>query len=93
MSFDESKVQFDGAEMDAARAADNLYELFAEAMDDGFDMSDLAAIPAAMPHVMALYGFLAEGSKAEYAKKLIALGVMLERDNDWLDGAWENEPV
>jgi hypothetical protein len=86
MSFDESKVQFSAEELAIGGAADSLYELFADAMDDGFDLSDLAAIPAAVPHIMAMYGWLAEGTKAEYAKKLIALGVMLLRDNEWLDG-------
>ncbi len=93
MGFDESKVQFNTEEMDAARDADNLYELFADALADGLDLSDLAVIPAAMPSVVALYRYLAEGTKAEYADKLIALGVMLVRDNDFLDGLDDDEPV
>lgn len=92
MGFDEGKVQFNAEELDAASAADALYEMFADALVDGLDVSDLAVIPAAMPKVVALYRFLAEGSKAEYASKLIALGVMLERDNEWLD-SFDDEPL
>ena len=85
MGFDEAKVQFNDVELDMAEHADAIYETVAEAVEDGLDLSDLAVIPAAIPHVLALYGYLADGTKADYAKKLIALGVCLLRDNDFLD--------
>jgi hypothetical protein len=68
-----------------------LYELFEAALADGLDVSDLMAIPAAIPHVMSLYSYLADGSKAEYAQRLIALGVMLLRDNEWLEALDDEE--
>jgi hypothetical protein len=85
MGFDEDKVAWSLEEVASAKSADALYELFEAALADGLDFSDLAAIPAAVPHVMGLYGYLADGTKTEYATKLIALGVMLLRDNEWLD--------
>jgi hypothetical protein len=85
MSFDPNKVAWDPAETASAQSADALYELFEAALADGLDLNDLMSIPAAIPHVMALYAYLADGTKSEYATKLIALGVMLLRDNEWLD--------
>ena len=85
MSFDETKVQFTPEEMDAARSADRLYEIFYEAFSDGLDLSDIGVIPQAMPHIISLYTYYAGGTKAEYAKKLIAMGVAILRDNDFLD--------
>lgn len=85
MGFDETKAQFNDEELDMAEHADAIYETVAEAVADGFDLSDLTVIPAAIPHVLALYGYLADGTKADYAKKLIALGVCLLRDNEWID--------
>jgi hypothetical protein len=92
MAFDEAKVQFTAEEMAAAKAADALYDLFAQAVADGIDMSDFAVMLQAVPHIKALYGFLAEGSKADYAKKSLALGVALIRDNEVLD-MLEPDPV
>lgn len=92
MAFDEAKVRFTDEEMAAAKAADALYDLFAAAAADGIDMSDFAVMVEAIPHVKALYGFLAEGTKAEYASKSLALAVALVRDNDVLD-ALDPAPV
>lgn len=86
MSFDEKKVQFTAEELDAARAADAIYEAVDEAIADGVQLTDLAVIPLAVPQILSLYKYLAGGSKADYAKKTIALGVALLRDNGWLDG-------
>ena len=83
--FDPNKVQFNQEELDAARNADEIYEIISEALEDGLDFSDLKAIPAVVPHIMALYTYLAGGTKSDYAKKLSALGLALLRDNDWLD--------
>lgn len=86
MAFDESKVQFNPDELAAAEAADALYEMFNAALADGADLSDLTLLPAAMPHIVSLYGFLAGGTKAEYAEKLLAIAVALIRDNEFLAG-------
>jgi len=91
MAFDENKVAWTLDEITTARAADALYELFDEALEDGVGFEDLTAIPAAVPHIMVLYGYLAEGTKVDYANKLIALGVMLLRDNEWLEALDEPE--
>jgi len=85
MAFDPNKVQFSVEELDAARNADSIYETIHEAVADGLEFSDLAAIPAVVPYVLNLYKYLAGGSKVDYAKKIIALGVSLLRDNEWLD--------
>jgi len=85
MAFDETKVAWSVEEVASAKSADALYELFEGALADGLDMSDLMAIPTAVPHVMALYSYLADGTKAEYAKKFISLGIMMLRDNEWLE--------
>lgn len=86
MAFDREKAQFNQEELDMAQAADFLYETFRTALEDGLDFQDLSVIPAAVPQIMALYGYLAGGTKAEYATKLIALGVALLRDNEFLAG-------
>ena len=83
--FDPSRVQYTKEELDAAASADAIYETFAEALEDGAQIQDLMAIPAVVPHILALYRYLAGGTKADYAKKLSALGLALLRDNDWLD--------
>jgi len=90
MAFDPSKVAFTADENNAARAADEIYEAVAEAVADGVQLKDLAVIPGAVPHILTLYAYLADGTKADYAKKLVALGVQLLRDNEWLDG-WESD--
>jgi len=89
--FDPTKVQFNQEELEAAKAADSIYETVSDAAEDGFQFEDLAAIPMAVPHMLALYRYLASGTKADYAKKLVALGVCLLRDNDWLDLIGDDE--
>lgn len=91
MGFDENKVAWSADEIVSAKAADALYELFEEAMADGIGFDDLTAIPAAVPHILVLYSYLAEGTKVEYANKLIALGVMLLRDNEFLEAIFEDD--
>jgi hypothetical protein len=83
--FDPTKAQFTQEELSAAADADAVYEIVAEAAEDGFTFGDLAAIPAVVPYLLSLYKYLASGTKADYAKKLSALALMLVRDNDWLD--------
>ena len=85
MAFDESKVQFTVEELGAAKSADTIFEVVSAAFEDGIDIGDAAVIPMLIGPFTNLYGYLATGSKADYAKKLIALGVALARDNEWLD--------
>ena len=85
--FDPTKVQFDSKELDAAKAADDMYEVIRDQLEDGFQVADLVPIlTASVGPVATLFGYLKSDSPQEYADKLIALGVMLERDNDWLEG-------
>jgi len=86
MSFDPSKVKFTQEELDAAAAADIVFELLRDELEDGFQAADLIKIlSGSLPSVIKLFEYLKSDAALEYADKLVALGVMLARDNDWLD--------
>lgn len=87
MGYDRLKVNWTDAEHSAAEAADELYEAGHEAAKDGFQTSDLAMLPGLFGPTRKLYSYLFGGDRSELAPKLIALGVMLERDNDLIGGA------
>lgn len=77
MGFDPSKVEWTAGELNAAKAADAIYEL----LKDGFDMSDIVG---ALPHLLPLFIYLQSPNHYMFADKMVDLGVMLKRDNDWL---------
>jgi hypothetical protein len=77
VAFNRDKVRWTKEELDAAEAADAIYEL----LKDGFDMSDISG---ALPHLLPLFRYLQSPDHYQYADKIIDLGVMLKRDNDWL---------
>lgn len=77
MAYDRSRVEFTDEEHEMAAALD----IVVEAVYDGLDMTDLLAVPAATK-VLTYLG--ADGLRGETVSRLIALAVMLERDNDYL---------
>jgi hypothetical protein len=83
--FDPNKAQFSQEDLAAGAAADVVQELLRTQLEDGFQASDLLAIlTGSVGQVMPLFAYLKSDTPQEYARKIIALGVMLERDNDWL---------
>lgn len=87
MGYDRAKVNWTEEEHAAAENADKVYEPVHKALEDGLDPDDaLVAIQVFKPS-MAVWSYLAAGDKAQFAKRLIALGTMLERDNDFIGGA------
>jgi hypothetical protein len=84
MAFDANKVQFTADELTAAASADVIYE----SLKDGASADDLIVI---LPQVLPLFAFLKSDQPVDYATKLIALGVMLMRDNEFL--AKDTPPV
>ena len=87
MSYSEAKVAFKPAEHEAAKAADQIYELISGALADGVQGTDIAVIAGILQPSTKLWGYLASTSKEEFAKRLIAIGVMLGRDN------WPEDPT
>ncbi|MGH7165130.1 MAG: hypothetical protein ACREIS_06355 [Nitrospiraceae bacterium] len=86
MGYDKSKVDWTEAEHGAAENADKIYETLRPALADGLQAHDTAAGLAVAKPSYELWAYLvgnAEG-KADFGRKLIALGVMLERDNRFL---------
>ena len=80
--YDPKKVDFSQKEHDAAKAADQLFELAKDRLKDGVDVGDLFALGAAIGPSRELYVYLfGGGSRTVLAHRLIALGTMLERDN------------
>ena len=84
--YDKTKVDWKDEEHQAAENADQIYEVLHPALADGVQAGDLAVVAAIFKPSMEVWKFLAGGNKAEFARKLIALGVMLERDNEFLGG-------
>lgn len=87
MGYAANDVNWTTEEHDAARNADSLYELVHDAAADGFGVADLAALPAAFLPSQRLFSYLFGGHRGDLPRKLIGLGVMLERDNSWLNQA------
>lgn len=87
MPYDPDKTKWTIDEHDAAENADRLYELIHDAAADGFQTTDLMALTAALGPSHRLYSYLFGGERGHLPQKLIALGVMLERDNSWLNQA------
>lgn len=81
--YSSEKVAFSQDEHDAARAADEIYETLQKALSDGLQISDLSVIPTLLSPTTKLYTWLGSGDRAEFASKLITLGLQLKRDNDW----------
>lgn len=84
MSYEPGKVNWTAEEHEAAENADRLYETVHAAAADGFQTTDLLGVTAAWKPSHDLYTYLFGGEKADLARKLIALGTMLERDNRFL---------
>lgn len=87
MGYDRNKVNFKDEEHDAAQAADQIYEAAAAAAADGLSLDDLSVALGLLVPGKNLVAYLTGGSRADMAKRLIAVGVMLERDNDFLKDA------
>lgn len=84
MGYNRDQVDWTEEEHIAAEAADKLYEAGHEAAKDGFQTKDLAALPGMFAPTRKLYSYLLTGDRSELARKFISLGVMLERDNDFI---------
>lgn len=82
--YDEQKVDFTPEEHDAAKTADEIYEKLHEMLENGIDLSDIAQVPGLITPSLKLYKWLMSADRAEFAGKLLALAVMLNRDNSWL---------
>lgn len=86
MPFNDTKAQFSAEELRAARTADEVFERVRDAVKDGIDLGDIMAIPEVLTRVLALLTFVAGApDRAETARRVIALGIMLERDNWFLN--------
>ena len=92
MPYDRSKVNFSDAEHDAAQAADQIYESARKAAANGLDMNDLSVALSLLVPGKNLVAYLTSGSRVDFAKRFIAVGVMLERDNEFLKEATEPDP-
>jgi hypothetical protein len=86
MGYDASKVNWTADEHAAAENADKIYETLRPALADGFQAHDTAAGLAVARPGYEVWAYLVGSAKdkAEFARKLIALGVMLERDNHFI---------
>lgn len=73
MPFSLAKVDWTDDELAAAEGLDKIYEGLA----DGLDIGDILLAMEAE----ALWNFLKSASKKEYAEKLVALAVLMYRDN------------
>jgi len=91
VAYSREKVNWKEEEHVAAENADKIYEAIHEAVENGLGPEDLAVVGIVFKPSMAVWGYLAAGSKAQFAKRLIALGTMLERDNDFI-GAGDQNP-
>lgn len=81
MGFDRNKANWSEEELQAAEAADKIYEAVAPAVADGVQVTDFAVVGAILAPIMALFRYLAGAGRKEFARRLIAIGVILERDN------------
>lgn len=86
MSYDPAKVNWTADEHKAAESADKIYETLRPALGDGIQAHDATAALAIAKPSYDLWAYLVGNTegKADFGRKLIALGTMLERDNSFL---------
>ncbi len=84
MGFDRTKANWTEAELEAAEAADKIYEAVEPTLADGFQTTDFVVLGKILGPVMQLFKYLAGAGRKEFARRLIAIGVILERDNSLL---------
>lgn len=84
MAYDEGKVAFSAEEHEVARAADTVYESVRTVLADGAQLTDITIAAALFQPMMKIWTHLAGGSREDLANRLIALGVMLARDNEFI---------
>lgn len=86
MAFDRNKVNWTNEELDAAEEADKIYEAVRPVFEGDFNYNKLiGAVGAIFGSVLALFRFLSDGSRDDFVSKWLAIGHMLERDNNWID--------
>ena len=86
MGFDRNKANWSEEELTAAEAADKLYEAIQAVAGDGLQVTDLAVVGALFGPIVDLYnGLKSQSDRTDFAKRLIAIGVILERDNSLID--------
>jgi hypothetical protein len=73
MPFDLLKVEWTDEELNAAVGFDKIFEGLA----DGLDIEDILLVIEAQP----LWSFLKSATKKEYADKILALAMLMYRDN------------
>ena len=84
MGFDRNKANWSEEELQAAEAADKIYEAVAPAVAEGVQITDFAVVGAILGPIMALFRYLAGAGRKQFARRLIAIRVILERDNEFL---------
>ena len=84
MSFSRDKANWSEEELNAAEEADKIYEVVEPVLADGVQRTDFFVIGKILGPVMALFKYLAGAGRKEFARRLIAIGVILERDNSLL---------
>ena len=84
MGFDRNKANWSEEELEAAENADKIYEVVQPAIADGVQNTDFFLIGKILGPVMALFKYLAGAGKKQFARRLIAIGVILERDNNFI---------
>ena len=84
MGYSKDRVNWTEEEHKAAEAADTLYELWKGQLSNGVGADDIAALPLSWVPASQLFQHLFSGERKDLARNLISLGVMLERDNDFL---------
>lgn len=86
MGYDKSKVDWTAVEHSAAENADKIYETLKPTIADGIQITDAVAALAVAKPSYEIWAYLvgASADKAEFGRRLISLGVMLERDNRFL---------
>ena len=82
MGFDRQQAQLDGHQLDLAEAVDQIYELAADELEDGFDLSDLFAASGMASPLLALVRTLrAADSKERLGNLLMGAGAGVWNDN------------
>ena len=84
MGFDRNKANWTEEELEAAEVADKIYEEVEPVLADGVQKSDVLVLAKILGPVMQLFRYLAGAGRKEFARRLIAIGVILERDNSLL---------
>lgn len=84
MGFDRNKANWTEEELEAAEVADQIYEAVEPTLADGFQKTDFFVIGKILGPIMQLFRYLAGAGRKQFARRLIAIGVILERDNELL---------